>query len=179
MAEVSGGDGIDDALRKMARRLATATEVRVGFLEGATYPDGTKVATVAALQNFGAPAAGMPPRPFFSNMIAAEKPKWGERFMRVLKAANYDAEKSLELMGEGIAGQLREAIIDFEGEHLSAVTVLLRSRFPMRDGMTFADVLQAIRDVKNKDHPLNADVASDKPLVWSGHMLASVDKEVE
>ena len=172
MAEVSGGDNTIATLRDLANRLGKATEVRVGFLENATYPDGTPVATIAALNNFGAPGAGIPPRPFFSNMIAQESQTWGEKFAVVLKAADSDAAKALDLMGEGMAGQLREAIVQTTGPANSPVTDLLKQRFPM-GGQTFDDVQEARRDVAAGET-----APAGKPLVWTGNLLASVDKEV-
>jgi len=173
VAEVSGGAGLSAKLKVLRDAIGRGHEVRVGFLEGATYPDGTPVAAVAALNNFGAPAAGIPPRPFFTNMVAEQSPEWGERFAAVLASADYDAAKALELMGEGISGQLRQSIIDTVGPANSEVTNLLKQRFPSGDGVTFVDVMQARHDVAAGET-----APPGKPLVWSGHLLASVDKEV-
>lgn len=172
MAEVTGGERSIAAIKALVDKLGKASEVRVGFLENATYPDGTPVAMVAALNNFGAPGVGIPPRPFFSNMIADKSPGWGKQFAAVLAAADNDADKALELMGEGMAGQLREAIIAGAGPANSPVTDLLKQRFPM-GGQTFADVQQARRDVAAGET-----APAGKPLVWTGNLLASVDKEV-
>lgn len=176
MATITGGEAMAAHMAAMREKITNASEVRVGFLEGATYPDGTPVAEVAAINNFGAPLAGIPARPFFSGMVREKSPEWGDKFAAVLKAANYDAEKALALMGEGIAGQLRQAIVETSGPPNSPVTDLLKQRFPMRDGMTFADVQQAREDIYG-------DVVEyappGKPLSWTGHMLNSVDKEVE
>ena len=174
MAQVTGGEKLAEALRKMRDKIRSGSEVRVGFLENATYPDGTKVATVAAINNFGAPEAGIPARPFFSEMVARNSPDWGDRFADVLMAADYDAEAALGLMGDAIAGQFREAIIQTDSPANSPVTNLLKQRFPTRDGMEFSDVMQARADVaEGKTAP------QGKPLSWSGHMLASVDREVK
>lgn len=173
MASVSGGAGFEDAMRRIGERMKSA-QVRVGFLEDATYPDGTKVAAVAALNNYGAPAAGIPPRPFFTNMVADQSPAWGDRFAQVLADAGYDPDLALERMGLGIEGQLRQAIVDMRDPANSPVTDLLKQRFPTGDGVTFADVQQARADVAN-----GITAAAGKPLVWSGHLLASVDSEVE
>jgi hypothetical protein len=173
MAEVSGGEKLAEALKQIKDKIRSGAEVRVGFLENATYPDGTKVATVAALNNFGAPEAGIPARPFFSKMIARQSPDWGERFADVLVASNYDAETALALMGDGIAGQLRQEIVETDSPANSPVTNLLKQRFPTRDGMEFEDVLQARADVAAGES-----APPGKPLSWSGHMLASVDREV-
>lgn len=174
MAEISGGDGLSAHMRGMSDRISNAKEVRVGFLENAIYPDGTPVAMVAAINNYGAPAAGIPPRPFFSNMIADKSPQWSDRFGKIMKATDFDAHQSLELMGEGIAGQLREAIVDFDSVPNSPVTDLLKQRFPTGDDITFADVMQARHDVA-----AGATAPPGKPLTWSGKLLGSVDKEVE
>lgn len=50
---LSGGDKLEQRLSEIAARIGRTGTVRVGFLEGATYPDGTSVAMVAALLNFG------------------------------------------------------------------------------------------------------------------------------
>lgn len=176
MSSIRGGEKLDAKLRELAQKLGKGGKVRVGFLEGATYPDGTSVAMVAASQNFGIPAKGVPPRPFFSNMIADKSPGWGDSFVAVLKAANFDVALALDRMGAGIGGQLRQAIVDMNSPALSPVTILLRSRFPSGDGVEFSDVLQAWGDVAKGE---TGEGGSTKPLVWSGHMLNSVDHEVE
>ncbi len=175
MAKVTGTGAMSAKLRQISDGLHRAKEVRMGFLENATYADGTSVATVAAINNFGAPEAGIPARPFFSDMIERHKGNWGDAFGELIKSVNYDAAKALALMGEGMAGQLREQIVETNSPANSPVTNLLKQRFPHRDGMTFADVVQAWQDI-------HGDVVEyaepGKPLVWSGHMLNSVDKEV-
>lgn len=172
MATVSGGDKIAQVLSALGDRLGKATEVRVGLLEGATYPDGTPVALVAALNNFGAPEAGIPARPFFTNMVADKSPNWSDQFAAVLEASDNDTGKALALMGEGMAGQLREAVVDGAGPANSPVTDLLKQRFPM-GGQDFGDVMQARHDVANGET-----APAGKRLVWTGHMLNSIDKEV-
>lgn len=174
MASVSGGDALAAKLRELGDKMSKAHEVRVGFLETATYADGTPVAMVAAINNFGAPEAGIPARPFFSDMIADNKDGWGDSFGDIIKAVDFDAQKALELMGEGMAGQLKMAIEAFTSVPNSPVTDLLKQRFPKRDGMTFADVLQAHRDVADGKR-----ATPGKPLIWSGDMRDAVDKEVE
>lgn len=55
----------------------------------------------------------IPPRPYFRNMIAKESPHWGDDLGKVLVATNYDIERSLDLMGEEMNGELIESIRDF------------------------------------------------------------------
>lgn len=122
MAEVQGGRDFERNLADIARRLAQPGVLKVGFLEGATYPDGTPVALVAAVQNFGAPSRGIPPRPFFSNMVAEKQSEWGPA-LGALLAKGYSVEDALNLLGEGIVGQLQQSIVDTNDPPLAASTV--------------------------------------------------------
>lgn len=160
MASAKGGEKVKAALVQMARMLTNARTVQVGFLAGATYPDGTPVAMVAAIQNYGAPKANIPPRPFFSNMIRAKKGEWAPAAADLLKSNGYDALRTLQLMGEGIAGQLRESIIETNSPPLAASTLAKRGV----PGMVY--------------DPKNPKTFRAKPLVDTGHMLGSVDYEV-
>ena len=63
MVAVKGGNKFSKALQELAGKIKSGQSVQVGFLAGATYPDGKPVAMIAAIQEFGAPAAGIPPRP--------------------------------------------------------------------------------------------------------------------
>lgn len=172
---LTGGDKLEARLEAIASKISRGAYLRVGFLEGATYSDGTSVATVAAIQNFGAPAKGTPARPFFSNMIAEKSKSWGEALVNRLKANDWDLRKSLEQMGQGIQGQLIAAIDGMNDPANSPVTNLLKQRFPMGkdSGMTFSDVLDAWRDVENGEA-----APAGKPLVWTGHMRNSTGYEV-
>lgn len=123
MVEFRGGDKLQAKLKEMAKKLGKGAVLKVGFLENATYPDGTPVAMVAAIQNFGAPAVGVPPRPFFSNMVADKNEGWGGAIEQNLVAQDYDAGKTLALVGAGIKGQLQEAITDTNTPPLKPATV--------------------------------------------------------
>lgn len=111
MATISGGDKLTAALNELAKGLDKGATLEVGFLPGATYPDGTLVAMVAAIQEFGAPSRGIPPRPFFRNMIAQNSPQWPKAVGDLLKSTGYDAQKTLEMTGEGIKGELQQSIV--------------------------------------------------------------------
>lgn len=115
--------GLERALDAILRKVRRAKVVQVGFMENAVYPDGTPVALAAAVNNYGAPAAGVPPRPFFSNLVADKKEDWGHALGENLKATDYDAEKALALLGQGIEGDLRKAINDFVGVPLKPRTI--------------------------------------------------------
>lgn len=120
---LQGGDKLKGILEGIAAAATNAKEVRVGFLEGSTYPDGTPVAMVAAINNWGAPSRGQPPRPFFSQMVADKSPEWGPATGALLIANNYDAAKTLAQVGEAVAGQLRQSIVDFSSVPLAPSTI--------------------------------------------------------
>ncbi|MBF5091284.1 hypothetical protein F1640_14950 [Novosphingobium sp. NBM11] len=174
MAEIIGGGKFEQVLSALGERLGKKVQVNVGFLDSASYPDkDINVPTVAAINNFGAPEAGIPARPFFSNMIAENSGEWADKFATVLKSCNYDTDQALELMGNGMMGQLIESIVNTDSPPNADVTNLLKQRFPTGEGVTFADVQQARRDVA-----AGATAPAGKPLSWSGNLLHSVDKEV-
>jgi hypothetical protein len=123
VATLRGGQKLEAALKELSKKIEKKATLRVGFLEGATYPDGTPVAMVAAIQDFGAPGAGIPPRPFFRNMIAEKSPGWGPATGKLLVANNYDVDKTLSQVGEGIKGQLQQSIHDTNSPPLKPATI--------------------------------------------------------
>ena len=123
MATVKGGQKLEEALRQMAQNVSKPGVLRVGFLENARYPDGKPVAMIAAIQEYGAPSVGIPPRPFFRNMIAAKSGEWPEAIAGLLKSNDLDAQKTLGQAGAAIAGQLRESIRDLWEPPLAQSTI--------------------------------------------------------
>lgn len=147
-----GADGVSKALEEIARKMGGG-EVAVGFMEGATYPDGTPVAAVAFWNEFGktVESAGgnyfQMPRPFFRQMIAKESPTWAPKMAKLAKATDYDGPRVLALMGEDIKGALQKSINDFESPPLAPSTI---------EAKGFA-----------------------KPLIDTSHMLNSIAIEVK
>jgi hypothetical protein len=162
MVTVTGGDKFREKLQGIARQVTNASDVKVGFLSGSSYPDGTPVAMIAAIQNWGAPAVGIPPRPFFSNAIRAKKGEWPTAIRNLLKDNNYDALRTLQQTGEVIAGQLRRSIIETNDPPLKASTLRARGVAP---GMKY-----------NASKPATFGA---KPLIDTGTLLNSVSYKVE
>lgn len=123
MTTFSGGAALEAKLAELAEKLGDGKTLRVGFLEGATYPDGQSVPMVAAANEYGDPAMNRPPRPFFRNMIAEKSPEWPQDIAKIAEATGYDAEAMLGLMGEHIKGQLQGSIRDLMEPALSPVTI--------------------------------------------------------
>lgn len=123
MATVRGGDRVAAYLDRIGRSITGEPHVKVGFLSGATYPDGTSVALVAAVNEFGAPSRGQPPRPFFRIMLAEKRATWPDAIANLMRANNNDVPKVLDLAGQAIAGQLRASIVAFDSPALAASTI--------------------------------------------------------
>lgn len=178
MAEkaLQGGDKLKAKLEELSKHIASASQVRVGFLEGSTEQDGTSIPTVAAWQEFG--TKSIPPRPFFRTMIAEHSSEWGEILGKVLEHNGFDAENALEQMGMYIGGELQQSIIDTDEPPLSPITLMLRK---MRSedqslivtGKTVGEA--AARVAAGEDV---GDV-SRKPLVDTGALLRSVSYQVD
>lgn len=110
--QIGSGSRYQRRLEEILHKVKGVKKVRVGFLENAKYPDGTQVALIAAIQDFGAPSRNIPPRPFFRNMVKDKSPEWSKAIANLLKANNYDARKTLDQTGQAIVGQLKDSIIE-------------------------------------------------------------------
>jgi hypothetical protein len=177
VATVSGGKVLERRLAEMTAKLSKPATLRVGFLAGSRYPDGTPVALAAAINEFGAPRARIPARPFFRNMIAAKRGEWPKAIAGLLKANDYDAAAALDVTGHAIEGQLRESIAQTFAPPLSPVTLMLRKMKSQDQSLvvTGKTVGEARRRVAAGESTAGV---STKPLVESGHLLNSVDHEV-
>lgn len=122
-ATLNGGEKLEAALAELAQKVSTPGTLRVGFLANATYPDGKPVAMIAAIQDYGAPGTGIPPRPFFRNMIAAKSSEWPTAMAALLQTHNFDTRRVLELTGEAIKGQLQQSIRDTNSPPLKPATI--------------------------------------------------------
>jgi hypothetical protein len=183
MAEVKGGDKLEAYLNDLAKNLTAKAEVRVGFIDGATYPDDGSgkpvlVAMVAAIQNDGAPGAGIPKRPFFTDMVRQNSPNWGPELALVLKANGMDAAKSLALMGARIQGQLQDSIRAVQDPPLSPLTMAVRKFRRDNPGVRVTGSLIGELAAGLRYHPDFTGVSA-KPLVDTGFMLRSVTFEVK
>lgn len=174
---ISGGDRLEAALRKIATGLKVKTTLQVGFLAGATYPKtGTSIPMVAAIQEFGAPRRGIPPRPFFRPAVKKYSSEWPDQIADQLKKTDFDATKTLNRMGALIRGEIQESIRDVETPALSPVTLMVREIVGPNGTPTFKDVLEARKRVAAGER---ASGISTKPLIWTSTMLNKVDWRIK
>lgn len=138
---------------------AAQKEVRVGFFETSQYADGTPVAYIAAIQEFGYPEGNIPPRSFMRTTEAEKKQQWGNNIAGALadaieKKSVSVLQNNLEQVGGAAAGDIARTISKIQSPPLAESTLYNRSH----------------RKVRRTD--------STKPLVDSGKMLQSVTYEV-
>lgn len=114
---------------KQAIKDLERTSTRVGWFESAKYPEGTPVAYVATIQEFGYAAGGIPPRPFFRPTILAQQGAWKLLMGQAVKgmiAGNRTAYQVMELMGLQGAGDVRKTISTITSPPLSLLTLMAR-----------------------------------------------------
>ena len=151
--QLKGTDALMKKLQEIAEKM-DAGSVSVGFMAGATYPDGTGVPQVAFWNEFG--TVNSPPRPFFRGMISEESGTWPEKMAKLAKATKYDGEKVLALMGEDIGGALIQSIVNLQNPPLADATVKARI---------------------GKAKKYNPETVG-KPLIDTGQMIRSIDYQV-
>lgn len=147
--------GNSDAIKKMLKELESK-QIQVGFFETAKYPDGTPIAYVAAIQEFG--YGPIPPRPFMRPAELQNQSKWQRGIAAGVKAALNGAitiDAALEQVGMVAAGDVRKAIKAVTSPPLAASTIRAR---------------QSRKKAKKS--------ASTKPLVDTGQMLQAVTSAV-
>lgn len=134
-------------------------EIQVGFFDTAHYPDGTPVAYVAAIQEFGYAAGNIPPRPFMRPAAADNKAAWATQIAAGVRASLRGAinlDSALGQVGFIAAGNVQQAI--------RAVTTPGLRESTIRNRRT--------RKNRNKNQ-------SVKPLIDTATMLQAVTSKVE
>lgn len=138
-------DKVMDALDEVANSLSDK-QLKVGFIDAATYPDGTPVAMVAATNEYGNPANNQPPRPFFRNAISDHETEWSEDIARGL-GTGLELEYVLSVVGEKIAGDVVQSISSLMDPPLSAATIASRKYKGNESTKPLVDTKVMIRDV--------------------------------
>lgn len=134
---------------------------KVGWFETAKYPDGTPVAYVASIQEFGSPQNGIHPRPFMRPTIAKRALSWkilAGQGARAMAQGKYSLSQILDGIGQQAAGDIARTISEIQSPRLKDATVKARMR-------RYADK----RTVGNLT----------KPLVDTGYMISSIQSTVE
>ncbi|MEP8891712.1 hypothetical protein [Enterobacter roggenkampii] len=138
-------DKILDALNNIASNISDK-QLKVGFIDGATYPDGTPVAMVAATNEYGNPANNQPPRPFFRNSIAEHESEWLDAISRGLQKG-VPLDDVLAAVGERAVGDVVQSIATLMDPPLSPATIASRKSKGNASTKPLVDTKVMIRDV--------------------------------
>ena len=98
-------------LQENIKGLTSKATLNVGFFESSRYTEGTYVAQVARIQEYG--SIKIPPRPFFRNAIDNNMQKWLDFLGRDLVNTN-NAELSYNRLGEVARGDIVESITQLD-----------------------------------------------------------------
>lgn len=160
----------------------TKAESRVGWFPSARYEDGTPVAGVMMVQEFGSAKNGIPPRPTMRPTVAAKQTAWASQAAGASKAVlngslpPHGAVAALAMMAEA---DVRRAIIDLKSPPLSILTLLARkNRKNTGRKIKGAGELGALDKAGRADGPPDVSGVSTKPLNDTGLALATLTHEV-
>ncbi|AWB00245.1 hypothetical protein CU052_13485 [Vibrio harveyi] len=136
-------------------------KVFVGWLESARYDDGTPIAGVAAVHEYGSPIRRIPPRPYLRTAKEENRESWKKLVDFVSKqilSGSMKVEDALEMLGLKISGDIKKAIKNISSPALKQKTIANRLR-KKADGKTVGNL--------------------DKPLIETAIMINSVTYEVK
>lgn len=131
MAKVTRTKGGGYNKLKVALAALKNVEAQVGWFESAKYEDGTPVAYVAAIQEFGCAPKNIPPRPFMRRTIAEREESWRQGAESGAKAILNGAADSLQVMqaiASAARGDIQATIAKVTEPPLKDATVKARER---------------------------------------------------
>lgn len=151
-------DAVMDALNRLEREM-NQKSLYVGFVDKATYPDGTSVATVAVENEYGVPERNQPARPFFRNAISMHEADWKDLITRGFKVGQ-SWGNIIEVLGATIVADVKGSIIQLVDPPIAQFTIDQRvkrgntSIKPLEDTKTMLnDVTYEVRDGAENESP--------------------------
>lgn len=157
-----------EALRHAVKGLDGA-QGKVGWFPTAVYEGGQPVAGVAAVQEFGSPARGIPPRPFMRSTATERREDWKNTAARIAKAAalgKVAPENVMAAVTLAAEADVRKTITKITAPALKPATIAARKR-------RLADGGKSVTGKKG-----GAGIAGiAKPLVDTGILLNTLTSE--
>jgi len=125
-------------------------KAQAGWFESAKYDNGIPVASVAVVQEYG--NTRVPVRSFMRSTMYEKGHEWNVDIGKVIKQVlndNMTSEQGMHVIAQKVAGDIRQKITEIFEPPLSDATLKARKR---KRGSS----------------------ATDKPLIDTGHMLATL-----
>lgn len=152
---------------------------KVGWGEDAKYEDGTPVAYVATIQEFG--WGPIPPRSFMRVAAARCEAKWraiAGRAAQAILLGKITGRAGMQMITAEAESDVLQAIVDVNAPPLSMITLILRKWRRQGKKITGATVGEAAR-LAHSDNPPDVSGVSTKPLNDTGYMIATLTNRVE
>lgn len=148
-----------EALEKLADKIKKS-KIEVGFFETAKYPDGTPVAYVAAIQEFGYPAGNIPSRPFFRNAIS-QNDGWKQLATKAMNAVvegRMELNQALNQMGLKMAADVKDSITDGSYEALKQSTLDARQSRKRTQGVASKPLIDTAQMLQSVTYAVNGEM---------------------
>ena len=145
--KITGGDKWASAIKHLGEPI----ELNVGFINGATYPDGMSVAQVAFQNEYG--TSKIPARPFMRYTIQEENSGWGDIVADQLEMG-VTPKFAMGILGTVIKGQIIDNIESWQ-EPPNAPSTIKRKGFnaPLRHtGILKSSITYRVREKKPTEH---------------------------
>lgn len=133
---------------------------QMGWDKSAVYEDGTPVAYVAAIQEFGSPKNGIPSRSYFRKTIKEKKKEWIELMYKTLKSS--------ENNGMNVYKAFETMVLTAEGDTVKTISTL--DKPPLKESTIRA------RMRRRADKITRGNLT--KPLIDTGYMLSTFTSKV-
>lgn len=169
-----------EALEAKLKELAGA-QSKVGWFDSAKYEDGTPVAYVASIQEYG--HGPIPPRAFFRPTAIKERKAWADNAAQGSKAVlkgTLSARDVMDGLGERAQEDVKETINQITSPPLSPITLELRAMKRKNPDLKIGGKLvgEVAAKVKQPGYQL-ASGTPDKPLVDSKLMITTLTHVTE
>jgi hypothetical protein len=161
--------GKDRKALEVALKTLDSKVAKVGWFKGAKYSDGTQVAYIATIQEYGYSPKNIPPRPFMRPTVVKYKNTWhriAELESKMIVQGKSTPYKMMEALGQNAAGNVRKTITQLYTPSLAFSTIQARLS---RKGLGGKGRPYTRKEIGNLY----------KPLVDTGHMLATLISVVE
>ena len=154
--------------------------VRIGWFSSAKYPNGTPVAYVASIHEFGAPSRGIPARSFMRPTINAKTGDWSQQMRYLAKQIVNGAmttEGALTQLASVAHGDVQTTLARLTDPPLSKLTVYIR-KFVKEGGTIhgYGDIVTLRHKMQQEEAKGTLDLSgvSADPLDFTGYMRASL-----
>lgn len=129
--------------------------VEVGFFDTDKYPDGTSVAYVAAINEYGYVKGGIPSRPFFRTAIAdnvAKMKNVSRKLVLQVAEGKIDPRQAMDQLGLYFAGKVSDSIRDGDWAPLEASTLAARQSRKRTPGVAEKPLIDTARMLQSVKH---------------------------